>query len=219
MGATRVLVVDDEKSIRVSLGRALEEMDLDVQTAATGEEAVERVESGGFSLVMLDLRLPGIDGLETLRRIRTVSRPPAVVIISAVGTVDSAIASMRLGAADFIQKPFTLAEVRTVVEEILEREQLDESACDYRSLLGLARRAITKSQFDKAEVFATRAVSLGVSHPEAYNLLGTLHEINGDKNQALRFYRAALDMDSTYPPARANFERISSDNDKRGISF
>jgi DNA-binding response OmpR family regulator len=208
MDPVRALVIDDEKSIRVSLGHALEDMGLEVRTAATGEEGVERAESGLFSVVMLDLKLPGIDGLEVLRRIRSLSRPPAVVIISAHGTVNSAVASMRLGAADFIQKPFTLEEVRAVVGEVLTRGDLNEGASDYESLLSLARRAVTRKEFDQAEGFASKAVAVGASRPEAYHLLGSLLEIRGEKAQAMKFYRAALDMDPTYAPARANFERI-----------
>jgi DNA-binding response OmpR family regulator len=207
MNRVRALVIDDEKSIRVSLGRALEDMGLEVQTAATGEEGVEKSSSGLFSIVMLDLKLPGIGGLEVLRQIRSLGRPPSVVIISAHGTVNSAVAAMRLGAADFIQKPFSLEEVRAVVGEILTRSDLDEGASDYESLLSLARRAITRKEFELAEDFTSKAIAVGASRPEAYNLLGSLLEIRGEKAQAMKFYRAALDMDPTYSPARANFER------------
>lgn len=207
MSRVRALVIDDEKAIRVSLGRALEDMGLEVQTAATGEEGVEKSAMEYFSIVMLDLKLPGIGGLEVLRQIRSLVRPPSVVIISAHGTVNSAVAAMRLGAADFIQKPFTLEEVRAVVGEVLTRGDLDDGASDYESLLSLARRAITRKEFDLAEDFATKAVAVGTARPEAYDLLGSLLEIRGEKAQAMKFYRAALDMDPTYAPARANFER------------
>lgn len=207
MSSVRALVVDDEKAIRVSLSRALEDMGLEVQTAATGEEGVEKSASGSFSIVMLDLKLPGIGGLEVLRQIRSQGSPPSVVIISAHGTVNSAVAAMRLGAADFIQKPFALEEVRAVVGEVLTRGDLDEATSDYDGLMSLARRSITRKEFDLAEGYASRAISVGASRPEAYNLLGSLMEIRGEKTQAMKFFRAALDMDPTYAPARANFER------------
>lgn len=207
MNRIRALVIDDEKSIRVSLGRALEDMGLDVQTAATGEEGVEKADAGAFSIVMLDLKLPGIDGLEVLQRIRSRSRPPSVVIISAHGTVNSAVAAMRLGAVDFIQKPFSLEEVRAVVGEVLTRGDLDEGTSDYDGLMSLARRSITRKEFDLAEEFASRAVAVGTSRPEAYNLLGSLLELRGERFQAMKYYRAALDMDPTYAPARENYER------------
>jgi DNA-binding NtrC family response regulator len=207
MSRVTALVIDDEKSIRVSLGRALEDMGLEVLTAATGEEGIEKSGSGSFSIVMLDLKLPGIGGLEVLRQIKEHTPPPPVVIISAHGTINSAVAAMRLGAADFIQKPFSLEEVRSVVGEILTRGDLQEDATDYESLLSLARRAITRKEFDLAEAFASRAISAGVSRPEAYNLLGSLLEISGDRAKAMKFYRAALDMDPTFAPARVNFDR------------
>lgn len=207
MGSVRALIVDDERAIRVTLRRALEDMGLEVETAATGEDGIEKSGSGHFSIVMLDLKLPGIGGLEVLRRIRSQSRPPSVVIISAHGTVNSAVAAMRLGAADFIQKPFALEEIHAVIGEVLTRGDLDDGASDYESLLSLAKRSITNREFDLAEDYASKAIALGASRPEAYNLLGSLLEIRGEKTQAMKFYRAALDMDPTYAPARANFER------------
>ncbi len=134
--------------------------------------------------------------------------PPAVVIISAHGTVDSAVEAMRNGAVDFIQKPFTLEEVRAVVAEVLARSDLDEAATDYESLMSLARRAVTRKEFDMAERLASKAVAVGTARPEAYNLLGSLLEMRGEKTQAMKFYRAALDMDPAYAPARANFEKL-----------
>jgi len=207
MNRAGALVIDDERSIRISLARALEDMGFDVQTAASGEEGLGKAGSGGTALVMLDLRLPGLDGLEVLRRIGEQTPAPAVVIISAHGTVDSAVAAMRLGAADFIQKPFSLDEVRAVVGEVMTREDLPEDATDYEGLLVLARRAVTRRDVGRAEAFASRALAVESSRPEAYDFLGTISEIRGDKAKAMKFYRASLDMDPTYAPARANFER------------
>ncbi len=207
MGKVRALVIDDEKSIRKTLGRALEDMGLDVETAATGEEGLEKAGSGEYSIVMLDLKLPGVGGLEVLRQLREHTPPIPVVIISAHGTVDSAVDAMRLGAADFVQKPFSLEEIRAVAGEVLTRSDLPEDATDYDGLMRLARGAVTRKEFELAESFASKAISAGASRPEAYNLLGFLHEMRGERIEAMKFYRAALDMDPTYAQARANFER------------
>ncbi len=206
MNRPSALVIDDEKSIRISLGRALEDMGLDARHASTGEEGVEKVREGSFSIVFLDLKLPGIGGLEVLERIMSAPAHPPVVIISAHGTIDSAIAAMRLGAADFLQKPFSLEEVRSAVEEVLARDDLQEGSTDYSSLLGFARRAISRRDFDSAEVFASRAISVEASRPEAYTLLGSIVEARGDRQRAMKLYRAALDMDPGYGPARAYYE-------------
>ncbi len=208
MSRRSALVIDDEKSIRISLGRALEDMGLEVHHAATGEEGLERARERRFAIAFLDLKLPGMEGLEVLERIMTLEAHPPVVIISAHGTLDSAVAAMRLGAADFLQKPFSLEEVRSVVEEVLARDGLQEGSTDYPSLLGFARRAITRRDFDSAEVFASRAISVDASRPEAYSLLGSIIEVRGDRQRAIKMYRAALDMDPGYGPARAGYEGI-----------
>ena len=200
----KVLVVDDEKSIRTTLRTSLEDMGLEVLTAASGEEAVGLSEREDLSLVMLDLKLPGIDGLEVLRRLRERNPAPPVVIISAHGTVGSAASAMHLGAVDFLQKPFSLDEVKCAVEDVLSRRGLDEKATDYASLAGLARRAMTMKNADLAESLASRALSADASRPEAYDILGVIADMRGDRVRALRFYRAALDMDPKYGPARAH---------------
>ncbi len=203
----KVMVVDDEKSIRTTLRSALEDMGLEVCTAASGEEAVGLSEREDLSLVMLDLRLPGMDGLEVLSRLRERTPAPPVVIISAHGTVGAAASAMHMGAVDFLQKPFTLDEVKCAVEEVLSRQGLDEKATDYASLTGLARRAMTMKNADLAESLASRALSADAARPEAFDILGVIADMRGDRVRALKFYRAALDMDPKYGPARAHLEQ------------
>lgn len=207
MSTLRALVIDDEKSLRKTMRRALEDMGFDVETAASGEEGLAKSRAGAFSVIMLDLRMPGMEGLEVLRQVKADNPATPVVIISAHGTVDSAVAAMRLGAVDFLQKPFSLEEVRGIVGEVLERCDLQEGSLDYDSLVGLAKGAFSRREFDLAETLATRAIATETTRPEAYNLLGYIHEIRGDKDGAMKFYRASLDMDPTYAPARANFNR------------
>jgi DNA-binding response OmpR family regulator len=123
MARTRVLIVDDEKNIRLTVGQSLEAADLDIDTAVNGEEALEKLRTAGCRLVLLDLKLPGIDGMDVLRELRRFDRDIQVVIITAHGTVDNAVEAMKLGAVDFIQKPFTPDEIRTVVAAALSRKK------------------------------------------------------------------------------------------------
>lgn len=206
-----VLIIDDEKNIRLTLSRTLESMDLPVQTAANGEEALAKLPMEDFGLILLDLRLPGMDGLEVLRRLREKHARVRVIIITAHGTIESAVEAMKLGAADFIQKPFTPAEIRNLVTKVIEREALDEaSADDYQQLIELCKRHITDSRLEEAKAAARKALAKDPGKPEAYNLLGAFLECRGDRIEAQKFYRAALEIDPSFKPAQANLERTGS---------
>jgi DNA-binding response OmpR family regulator len=211
METRSILVVDDEKNIRLTMSIALEELGAQVQTAVNGEEALQKLREREFGLVFLDLRMPGMDGMEVLRRIRDDWPRVRVIIVTAHGTIDSAVEAMKLGAADFVQKPFTPAEIRDLAKLVLEREALDASTTeDYRAFIELTKRHITDRSFASAREIARKAIAADPSQPEAYNLLGALLEINGDLPDAQKFYRAALDIDPTFKPARANLERTTS---------
>ena len=121
----RVLVVDDEAGIREFLSEALADDDHEVAVAASGEAAWARLEREGFDLVLTDLSMPGMDGMELLRRVREAQPEVEVVVITAHGKVDSAVEAMRLGAFDYLQKPLgSLAELRLLVRRAAERRAL-----------------------------------------------------------------------------------------------
>ena len=118
---------------------------------------------------------------------------------------------MKLGAVDFIRKPFSPTEVREIVRQVFDREALvEDDATDYRTLIEICKRAIQDGRFEEAGEVARRAIARDPAQPEAYNLFGAILEIRGDSQEALKFYRAALDIDPTYQPARANLERAVS---------
>ena len=206
-----ILVIDDEKNIRMTLSQSLESLGIPVQTAVNGEEALQKLRESIFRLVFLDLKMPGMDGMDVLRRIKEEWPKIRVVIITAHGTIESAVEAMKLGAVDFIQKPFSPGEIRELATLVLEREALDEeSAVDYRSLIELAKRHITDRRFGAARETTRKAIAADPARPEAYNFLGALLEIKGDWVEAQKFYRAALEIDPTFKPARENLERTTS---------
>jgi DNA-binding response OmpR family regulator len=208
-----ILVVDDEKNIRLTMSQSLESLEIPVQTAVNGEEALQKLREHPFGLVFLDLKMPGMDGMDVLRRIRDDWPKVRVIIITAHGTVESAVEAMKLGAADFIQKPFSPGEIRELATLVLEREALDEeSAVDWRALIELAKRHVTDRNFAAARETAHRAIGADPGQPEGYNLLGVLLEIKGDGLEAQKFYRAALEIDPTFKPARVNLDRTTSWN-------
>jgi len=208
-----ILVVDDEKNIRMTMSRSLEPLEIPVQTAVNGEEALQKLREEPFALVYLDLKMPGMDGMEVLRQIKNNWPKTRVIIITAHGTIASAVAAMKLGAVDFIQKPFSPGEIRELAKLVLEREALDEkNAVGYRSLIELTKRHITDRSFASARETARKAIAADPAQPEAYNLLGALLEIKGQRLEAQKFYRAALEIDPTFKPAQANLERTTSWN-------
>ena len=211
MEKQRILVVDDERNIRMTLSQSLEPLDIPVQTAVNGEEALQKLREGPFGLVFLDLKMPGMDGMEVLRQIKDDWPKTRVIIITAYGTIESAVEAMKLGAVDFVQKPFSPREIRELTIQVIEREALnEENAVDYRSLIELAKRHISDRNFAAARETVRKAIATDPARPEAYNLLGALLEIKGDGLEAQKFYRAALDIDPTFKPARQNLDRITS---------
>lgn len=125
MAEKRVLIVDDERNIRLTLGRALEQIEQihRVDEAGTGESALEMLKNEEYDLVILDIKLPGVDGIAVLRTLREWKRMDKVLMISAHGTVANAVEAMKLGAVDFLEKPFTPDEVRSAVGQSLERHR------------------------------------------------------------------------------------------------
>lgn len=208
MEKNAILVVDDEKNIRMTMLQSLEPLGIPVRTAVNGEEALQRLREGLFGLVFLELKMPGMDGMHVLRRIRHDWPKTRVVIVTAYGTIESAVEAMKLGAVDFIQKPFSPAEIRKLATLVLEREAADEaSPVDYRALIELTGRHIGHGSFAAGRETVREAIAADPARPEAYNLFGALLEIKGDRFGAQKFYRAALAIDPAFKPARSNLER------------
>jgi DNA-binding response OmpR family regulator len=208
MGSERILVVDDEKNIRLTLTQALQSQNWETDTAVNGEEALAKLEKGGFGVVLLDLKMPGMDGMEVLRRLAEQRPDVRVIVITAYGTIESAVEAMKLGAVDYLQKPFVPKEIRELVSRVVARDHLrEDQASDYGSRLELAKKCINDRHFEAAEEHARRAISIDPKRPEAFNLLGALLEVRGDRLEAQRQYRIALGVDPTYKPARENLRR------------
>jgi CheY-like chemotaxis protein len=117
-----VLIVDDEKNIRLTLAQSLETLGVETESAEDGREALAKVQEKEFGLILLDLRIPGVDGLDVLRQ-RRESRPDIrTIVITAYGTIELAVKAMKLGAVDFIPKPFVPEEVRDAVARVFEEK-------------------------------------------------------------------------------------------------
>jgi DNA-binding response OmpR family regulator len=203
-----VLIVDDEKNIRLTLSQALEASGWNIDTAVDGEEALSKLKEKEFGLILLDLKMPRMDGMEVLRHVSEIRPDIRIIVITAYGTVESAVEAMKLGAADFIQKPFAPEEIRELVSRVMDRDKIDEQkTLSYGASIELAKRCVGDRHFDAAVGHVRRALSLDSSRPEAFNLLGALMEIRGDRMEAQKNYRAALSLDPSYEPAIKNLQR------------
>ncbi len=123
----RILIVDDEPSIRQSLAGVLEDEGYQTNAVGSGEECCEELNRSSYDLVLLDVWLPGMDGLETLARIQEIpfANRPVVVIISGHGTIETAVKATKLGAFDFIEKPLTIEKVSVVAKNALQQHKLE----------------------------------------------------------------------------------------------
>jgi two-component system response regulator HydG len=130
-----ILVVDDEPSMRTTLAILLKREGYQVSQAGAGAEALEMLAHGGYDMVLTDLKMEGIDGLELLRHIKAVSPQIEVLIFTAYGTIATAVEAMKLGAYDYIGKPFDEEELRLKVARALERKALVREVQDLRAEL------------------------------------------------------------------------------------
>src|SRR6056297_995566 len=117
-----ILIIDDEKNIRFTLKKSLES-DYEVVTAVNGEDGIEKFQENNFDLVLLDMKLPGMDGMEVLKQIKDIDKTADIIIITGFGSVDSAVETMKLGAIDYLRKPFTPDEIKEIVKEVIERKE------------------------------------------------------------------------------------------------
>jgi two-component system, NtrC family, nitrogen regulation response regulator NtrX len=126
MRPPRILIVDDEPGIRQSLSGVLTDENFQVETVENGEACLDRLASSIFEMVILDIWLPGIDGLDTLSRIQRIppSDRPVVVMISGHGTIETAVKATKLGAYDFLEKPLSIDRVLLVARHAIENRRL-----------------------------------------------------------------------------------------------
>src|SRR5512135_3268223 len=121
----RLLVVDDDEGLRSFLEAALTSEGHDVTLAVDGADALRRLDASGFDVVVTDLKMPGVDGMQVLQHVRAEHPGTQVILLTAHGSIETAVEAMRAGACDFLQKPVASPkELRMVVARALERRSL-----------------------------------------------------------------------------------------------
>ena len=122
MDKGRILIIDDEEIVRTSCRRILEPEGYSVRTADSGRTGLEILENRTFDLVLTDLMMPSMDGIEVLRKIRETWSGTEVIIMTGYGTVKTAVKAMKIGVFDYIEKPFTPEDLLALAMKALQRK-------------------------------------------------------------------------------------------------
>ena len=143
----QILVVDDEQGIQESLRGVLEDEGFSVQSVGRGEDALEELQKRSYDVVLLDVWLPGIDGLDTLEKIQEMplSERPNVVMISGHGNIETAVRATKMGAFDFLEKPLTIEKVTVTIQNALKQRKLEVEVERLKGASGESRRILGES--------------------------------------------------------------------------
>ena len=128
----KILVIDDEQNIRKMLTRVLSPEGFIVKEANNGLEALKRLQEENYSLVLLDLKMPGLNGIETLKEIRENDLNLPVIMMSAYGSIPEAVEAMKLGALDYLIKPFDIEELKIIIKRAIKQYELEVENIYYR---------------------------------------------------------------------------------------
>ena len=203
----RILVVDDERNIRNNLTMVLESAGYKVDASGDGEDGLTKCKERHYDMAFVDIQMPKMGGLELLRYLRTLRPNLAVVILTAYGTVGSAVEAMKLGAVDFLEKPFDPKVLLLLCEEIIQRQKTTTKG-SVDDLLHLAELARERKAYVEARVYLKIAMIREVTRPEPYYWLGYISELEGDKRRAMQYYSLALDASQTFEPAHEALKRL-----------
>ena len=122
----KILIVDDEKNMRWAISRALEKEGYEIHEASNGQEGIETFERHRPDVILLDLKMPVMDGMETLKKIRETNTTTPILMLTAHGTMETAIEAMKLGAMDYLSKPFDVEELKVQIRKALHVSELEE---------------------------------------------------------------------------------------------
>lgn len=210
-----ILIVDDAANVRLLFGMTLEAAGYRFSTAQDGEEALLWLHGSDADLVLLDLQMPRLGGMEVLEAIRHSGNDVPVVIITAQGSVPDAVRAMKLGAIDFLAKPLTPEALRKVVSEVMARH--DDEAAERRTestkplhhhTLQSAKRALNHRLFFRAKALLRQAIQEDPDSAEPRFLMGVLHEVQDEHRAAVAEYRVALRLDPGFGPATSHLETL-----------
>ena len=206
-----ILVVDDERNVRLMYRAALDNM-FKVDEADSAAKALEMFIAHRYDVAILDLRMPEMTGLELLEQMNHLGINTPVVFVTAYADVPNAVSAMKFGAIDFLQKPVTPDQLRTIVKDVLVRHAIYDRPTpkphDFDYFLRCAKRAINLRDFAAARANLISALEIDPNSPQALNLAGVMFEMREEFDQARRYYGRAIKVSKDFQPAQANMRRI-----------
>jgi FixJ family two-component response regulator len=207
--SARILIVDDEANVRLNYRIALETEGYEIFEANSAALALQELVERSFAVAILDLRMPEIDGLELLAKMREVGSTVPAIIVTAYSDVPNAVKAMKLGAIDFLQKPLRPEDLRSIVAEILKRHAPQRDPAEtFNSHIVAAKRCLNLRSFALARIHLVKALELNTKSVEAFNLAGVLAEMLDDYDKAKKYYGQAIKLDKNYEPAQQNMRRL-----------
>ncbi|AEH50508.1 response regulator [Pseudothermotoga thermarum] len=196
-----ILVVDDERNVRVLIKRILEEQGHHVLTVATGEEALVELKKNSYDLLILDLKLPGISGVELLKRMTNEGLSLPTLIVSAITNAAPIVEAMKYGACDYLSKPFPSQDLIKKVDELLRKDEIT-----YEKLVRRIEEKLSHGRYDVAEKMARNLFAIHPSAESHYIYAMVLKKMGNDE-LAYKHLKAALALDPNHKKA---LEEISS---------
>jgi len=196
-----ILVVDDEENILETLRGILEDEGYKVVTVSSGEQAISSYPEVSPDLVLMDVWMPGIDGIETLKALKNIDKDGCVIMISGHSNIDTAVHALKLGAYDFLEKPLSLNKVLILIKRALEKQSLERENIELKSsiskqweLVGENHKIVElKDSISKAAVSQGRVLILGESGSGKELVARALHEGSGrNKNSFIEVNCAAI---------------------------
>jgi two-component system, OmpR family, response regulator len=208
--STKVLIVDDEANVRLNYRITLETEGYEVFEADSAASALQQFLEHSFAVAVLDMRMPGMDGLELLAKMREAGITVPAMIVTAYSDVPHAVKAMKLGAIDFLQKPLRPEDLRRIVAEIVKRHapQKEHLAETFNSHIVAAKRCLNLRSFALARIHLVKALELNTKSVEAFNLAGVLAEMLDEHDKAKKYYGQAIKLDKNYEPAQQNMRRL-----------
>jgi len=216
-----ILVVDDERAIQDTLAWCLRDDGHGVRTAGSGEEALAIMADQGFDLIISDIIMPGLSGVDLLRKAHALQPQTLFVLITAFATVETAVEALREGASDYVVKPFKFDELRLRVRRLLEQRAVTQESASFR-------RAVESAVPDRSllgESAAMHAVRTQVAKtgPAVSNVLITGESGTGKELVARAIHAASPGTDkrsfpSTVEPSPRRFSKASCSGTSRALS-
>ncbi|MCK5913772.1 MAG: sigma-54-dependent Fis family transcriptional regulator, partial [Desulfuromusa sp.] len=185
----KILVVDDENSLREMLSILLQREGYQVENAADGAAALVMIQENNYDLIISDIQMPRMTGIELLRQLREADNDVTVLMITAFSSTEEAVEAMKLGAYDYITKPFKNDEIRLVIKNALEREHLQQENRQLKQQLG--QRFSFKSLVGRSPVMAKLITLLERVAPSQVNVL-----ITGESGTGKELVAKALHQNS-----------------------